>query len=216
MTAGQNRPYAPDDEVHVSDAHASAVHSREVESAPKGLNADIDSALEQCAGIQSTPLADARERQVILRAMAIAYSVSRCTALLAALLLSASGLWWAAIAVALAVVIPGMVAKRYARKRGVDLYWQSGVARNETSVLGLALGTLVIMAVSGLIAFDAIYGHPLLAWSWHVDFSNSDGSAISIFVGAFIGGTIGWILRRRRYRAKLQATAEQSTNAGSG
>lgn len=117
---------------------------------------------------------------------------------------------------ALAVVIPGMVAKRCARKRGVDLYWQSGVVRNETSVLGLALGTLIIMAISGLITFDAIYSHPLLTWSWHVDFSSADGSAISISVGAFIGGTIGWILRRRRYRAPLQATAEQSTNAESG
>lgn len=69
MIAGQNRPYAPDDKVHVSDAYASAVHSREMGSASKGLNADIDSALEQSAGLQSMPLADARERQVILRAV---------------------------------------------------------------------------------------------------------------------------------------------------
>ncbi|MCI4010585.1 hypothetical protein [Brevibacterium sp. ZH18] len=114
---------------------------------------------------------------------------------------------------ALVVVLPGAVARRYARKRGVDLYWQSDVARKETSVLGLVLDVLIIVAISGLIAFDATFGHPLLMWSWHVDFSNSDGTAVSIFVGALIGGTIGWVLRRRRYRAKLEATAEQSADA---
>ncbi|MDN5806889.1 MAG: hypothetical protein L0I80_02000 [Brevibacterium sp.] len=215
MTAGQNQPYVPEHEVNVSDAHTGAVHSRETGSAPKGTSARIDTAFEHSAGIDSMPLADARERQVILRAMAIAYSASQRTALLAGLLLSASGLWWAAIALGLVVAIPDMVAKLYARKRGVDLYWQSGIARKETSVLGLVLSTLVIIAVVGLIAFNAFYGHPLLTWSWHIDFANSEGTAISIFVGAFIGGTTGWILRRRRYRAKLQAKAEQSTNVES-
>lgn len=180
---------------------------------PNGLSARIDAAFEHSAGIDSMPLCDARERQVILRAMAIAYSVSKKTAVLVALLLSASGLWWAAIAVALVVLLPGAVARRYARKRGVDLYWQSGIVRNETSVKGLVLDILIIVAVSSLIAFDATYGHPLLTWSWHVDLSNSDGTAVSIFVGALIGGTIGWVLRRRRYRAKLEATAAQSADA---
>lgn len=174
------------------------------------MSARIDTAFEHSAGIDSMPLADARERQVILRAMAIAYSAFQGTALLVGLLLSASGLWWAAIALGLVVAIPDMVAKLYARKRGVDLYWQSGIARKETSVLGLVLSTLVIMAVAGLIAFNELYGHPLLTWSWHIDFSNSEGIAISIFVGAFIGGTIGWIFRRRRYRAKLKALPQPS------
>lgn len=205
MTAGQNQPHAPEREADVS-----AVPSREMGPAPKGMSARIDTAFEHSAGIDSMPLADARERQVILRAMAIAYSAFQGTALLVGLLLSASGLWWAAIALGLVVAIPDMVAKLYARKRGVDLYWQSGIARKETSVLGLVLSTLVIMAVAGLIAFNELYGHPLLTWSWHIDFSNSEGIAISIFVGAFIGGTIGWIFRRRRYRAKLKALPQPS------
>lgn len=210
MTAGQNQPHAPEREADVSDAMPVPSPSREMGPAPKGMSARIDTAFEHSAGIDSMPLADARERQVILRAMAIAYSAFQGTALLVGLLLSASGLWWAAIALGLVVAIPDMVAKLYARKRGVDLYWQSGIARKETSVLGLVLSTLVIMAVAGLIAFNELYGHPLLTWSWHIDFSNSEGIAISIFVGAFIGGTIGWIFRRRRYRAKLKALPQPS------
>ncbi|MDN6371516.1 MAG: hypothetical protein L0K12_01095, partial [Brevibacterium aurantiacum] len=101
MTSGQKRPYAPDDEVNVCDAHADDADSRETGPAPTGLSARIDTAFEHSAGIDSMPLADVRERQVILRAIAIAYSLTQCTGLIAGLLLAASGLWWAALALAL-------------------------------------------------------------------------------------------------------------------
>ncbi|MDN5711169.1 MAG: hypothetical protein L0G83_02385 [Brevibacterium aurantiacum] len=212
MTSGQKRPYAPDDEVNVCEAHADDPDSRETGPAPTGMSARIDTAFEHSAGIDSMPLADARERQVILRAIAIAYSLTQCTGLIAGLLLAASGLWWAALALALAVLIPDLIARRYARKRGVDLYWQSGAARNETSVRGLILSTLLIMGVGGLLTFNATYGHPLLTWSWHVNFPASAGTAVTMFVGALCGGTIGWFLRRRRYRAKLEASAERAAD----
>lgn len=186
------------------------VQANEESRTPSGLSARIDSAFEHSAGIDSMPLCDARERQVILRAMAIAYSVSQGTAVLVALLLSASGLWWAAIAVALVVLLPGAVAKCYARKRGVDLYWQSGNVRNETSVKGLVLGSVVVIAVYGLIAFDGAHGHPLLPWTWRIEYSNANGAVLAIVIGALVGGTIGWLLRRRQYRSKLKALPQSS------
>lgn len=202
MTTDQGRPHTSGD----------GARNSEESSAPAGLDAHIGSALERSAGIDSMPLADAREQQVILRALAIAYSVTQGTAVLVALLLAASGLWWAAIALAVAVLVPSAVAKRYARRRGVDLYWQSGMARNETSMKGLFLSVLIVVAVYGLIAFDSVQGHPALPWSWHIDFSSSNGLTVSLLIGVLVGTTIGWLLRRRKYRSRLEAASQPSTS----
>lgn len=181
MSTNQSRPRTSSNEDWVS----------EESPAPSGLNARIDSALERSAGINSMPLSDPRERQVILRALAIAYSITQGTAVLLALLLAASGLWWAAIALALAVLVPGFAAKHYARKRGVDLYWQSGMARNETSVKGLVLGILIVITVYGLIAFDTAQGRPVLPWSWYIGHSSSAGFTVSLLIGALVGAAAG-------------------------
>ena len=202
MSTDQGGPHTSGDEDWVN----------EDSPASSGLNARIDSALERSAGIDSMPLSDSRERQVVLRAVAIAYSVTQGTAVLLALLLAASGLWWAAIALALAVLVPGVVAKHYARKRGVDLYWQSGMARNETSLKGLGLGSLIVIAVYGLIAFNSAHGHPLLPWSWRMEHSSSAGFTASLLIGALAGTAVGWLLRRRKYRSKLETASQPSTN----
>lgn len=163
-----------------------------------------DSPLDRLAGIDTPSFSSEREERVVLRALAVGFSLTQSTGLIAAFVLAASGLWFAGILVAVAVQMPRVIASGYARRRGVDLFWQSGQARNETSARSLLIGLVTMMIIAGLIAFNAHTGHPLLTWTWRVEFTDFDAVIFSPIVGAAIGIAIGWVFRRRKYR-RMQA-----------
>lgn len=164
----------------------------------------IDDTLERSAGIDHMPLSDEREQQVIVRALAVGYSAFRWIALAVGLVLLASGLLFAAVLIMVTADIPRLIATSYARRRGVDLQSQSGLARNAARPIELIASLLYIGVVAGLIAFNAAFGHPLIPWSWRFEFESFDVFLIIPFVGAAIGAFFGWRLRRRRYLASLK------------
>lgn len=166
----------------------------------------IDETLERSAGIDSMPLSDEREQQIIVRALAVGYSAFRWTALAVGLVLLASGLLFAAVLVIVTADIPRFIAKSYARRRGVDLYSQSGLARNAARPRDLIASLLYIAVVTGLIAFNAEFGRPLIPWSWRFEFDSFDVYLIIPIAGAAIGAFIGW----RRHRRQYQQSVEQS------
>ncbi|MDN5585684.1 MAG: hypothetical protein L0G69_03885 [Brevibacterium sp.] len=158
------------------------------------------SVLEKWAGIDAMPHADKHEQQVIIRALAIAFPFTRAVSLTIALVLIASGMWWAAILVIIGMGLPELAAKFYANGRGIDLFWQSGRARNETRVIDLILSLAYMAIVTGLVAFQSSTGHPLITWTWRNDFHDFGFMIGPIVTGLVIGTVIGWFLRRRRYR----------------
>ncbi len=138
----------------------------------------IDDTLERSAGIDHMPLSDEREQQVIVRALAVGYSAFRWIALAVALVLLASGLLFAAVLIMVTADIPRLIATGYARRRGVELQSQSGLARNAARPIELIATLLYIGVVAGLIAFNAAFGHPLIPWSWRFEFESFDAFLI--------------------------------------
>ncbi|MGC2940835.1 MULTISPECIES: hypothetical protein [unclassified Brevibacterium] len=164
----------------------------------------LEKVLERSAGIDEMPLADDHEQQVIIRALAVGYSVAKMMAWVLAFIFLASGLWWAGIVVYLAMTIPGIVANHYARRRGVDLFWQSGLARNELSVAGLFGEIIMFTLLVGLIALPAALGHPLIPSGWATVFPKFDETLIWVFGGLIVGSCFSWICRRRKLKRKLR------------
>lgn len=164
----------------------------------------LEKSLERSAGIDEMPLADDHEQQVIVRALAVGYSVAKIMAWVLAFVFIASGMWWVGILVVLGMALPGIVANRYARRRGVDLYWQSGLARNELSVAGLFGEIVMFVLLVGLIALPAALGHPLIPSGWATFIPKFDDTLIWIFGGVIVGSCCSWIGRRRKLKKKLR------------
>lgn len=171
----------------------------------------LEKSLERSAGIDEMPLADDCEREVILRALGIGYSAGKKMGWAIAFVLLASGLWWAGILVFIGLSIPGILANRYARRRGVDLFWQSGIARNELSMIGLFGDLAMFTLIVGLIAVHAVLGHPLIPWGWAAPFPGFDETLIWILGGLLVGSCCGWYFRRRRLKAKLSYSTMSGT-----
>ncbi|GAA1643315.1 MULTISPECIES: hypothetical protein [Brevibacterium] len=168
------------------------------------LAAHLDSGLERVSGISDMPEADERERDVIFRSLAIGFTVFRWTSVAIALLFLASGLWWATVVVLASADLPFWVARFHARRRGVNLYRQSGLARREWTTRSTLMMLGVFAVMLGLIAFQSTVGHPLLPWSWSVGAPTELESSAPPIVGAAVGLIIGWSLRRKRSRAALK------------
>lgn len=164
----------------------------------------LDETLERSAGIDSMPLSDEREQQIIVRALAVGYSAFRWIALAVGLVLLASGLLFAAVLIMVTADLPRIIAASYARRRGVDLHSQSGLARNAAELRELIASLLYIAVVAGLIAFNAVFGHPLIPWSWSFEFESFDIYLIIPFAGAAIGALVGWRRRRRQYQQSVE------------
>lgn len=164
----------------------------------------FEKALERSAGIDEMPLADSHEQQVIIRALAVGYSVAKMMAWVLAFVFLASALWWAGILVLVGLAVPGIVANRYARRRGVDLFWQSGLARKELSVMGLLGEFLIFALLVGLIALPSALGHPLIPPGWATSFPKFDDTLIWIYGGVIVGGSCDWYFRRRKLKRKLR------------
>lgn len=178
-------------------------HDRHMQVEPTRL----ERTFERSAGIDDMPLADGHEQQVIIRALAVGYSAAKMMAWVLAFVFLASGMWWVGILVFFGMALPGIVANRYARRRGVDLFWQSGLARNELSVAGL-FGDIVMFALLvGLIALPAALGHPLIPSGWATFIPTFDDTLIWIYGGAIVGICCGWIGRRRKLKKKLREQA---------
>lgn len=171
----------------------------------------FEKTLERSAGIDEMPLADDHEREVILRALAIGYSIGKKMAWVVALILLASGLWWAGILIFIALSIPGIVASRYSRRHGADLFWQSGIARNDLSMKGLASELLIFTLIVGLIAVHAALGHPLISWGWATPIPRFDETLIWILGGVLVGAVTGWYFRRRKLKSKLSYSTMSGT-----
>jgi hypothetical protein len=164
----------------------------------------LEKTFERLAGIDEMPLADDHEQQVIIRALAVGYSAAKMMAWVLAFVFFASGMWWAGLLVLVGVAVPGIAANRYARRRGVDLFWQSGLARNELSARGLISEFLMFALLVGLIALPAALGHPLIPSGWATFFPEFDDTLIWIYGGAVVGGFCGWYFRRRKLKRKLR------------
>lgn len=178
-------------------------HDRHVEVEPTRL----EKTLERSAGIDEMPLADDHEQQVIVRSLAVGYSVAKMMAWVLAFVFLASGMWWVGILVFFGMTLPGIVANRYARRRGVDLFWQSGLARNELSLMGLFGEIVMFVLLVGLIALPAALGHPLIPSGWATFFPKFDDTLIWIFGGLIVGTCCSWIGRRRKLKKKLREQA---------
>lgn len=172
--------------------------------APANVSTRLEGALERSVGIDSMPRADDREQQIIVRSLAVGFSAFRWVCLAVALVLLASGLLFASLLLMVAADLPRLMATRYARRRGVDLHWQSGLARNAARPSALVAALAYVAVAGGIIAFDGAVGHPLIPWSWSFEFQSFDVFLIIPFIGCAIGAFIGWRVRRRRYLASLE------------
>lgn len=182
-----------------SDAD-SAGENREHQN-QSSLRARIDSALERSSGIDATEQADEREKLVIIRAMAVGFSVFRWVCLGVALVFIASGMWFAAFLVMAVTDLPRWAAMFYARNRGVDFLQQSGIRRYNTTVRSIVVGLICIALVIGFVIYHSVTGHPLIDWSWRTP--NFDGELTSsIAIGLGVGAVVAlllWIRRRRHF-----------------
>ncbi|MGR6091851.1 hypothetical protein ACU4IU_14910 [Brevibacterium sp. CSND-B09] len=141
------------------------------------------------------------ERRIIGDAIARGGQVTRWTAAIIALLLIASGLWWAGMLVMVATTfdLPRRAVQGYARKRGIELDVPSIDETEKTSWSGLLIGVVFFPALCGLIVAEAKLGHPLLPWSWRTPLYDSEDLYMVMpmaFAGLAI--TVSWFIRRRR------------------
>ncbi|SDS39432.1 hypothetical protein SAMN04489752_1621 [Brevibacterium siliguriense] len=172
--------------------------------------ARVDNAVEDDVDMTGAGV-DSEERRTIGDAIARGHQVTMWTAAVIALLLIASGLWWAGILVLIVTTfdLPRHATQRYARKRGIELEVPSVEETEKTSRSGLIFGVVFFPALCGLIVAEAKLGHPLLPWSWRTPLYDSDDLyMITPIAVAGLVVTVTWFIRRRR-AARTDTTRDE-------
>lgn len=116
--------------------------------------------LERNAGVATLPEADEHQKQAIVRAVAVGFSVYHWVVPFVAFVFLASGLWWAGVLVFASAGIPALAVRMYARQLGVDSLRQTDIERRWARLTGLVKSLLIVALLYGLAVFQSKTGHP--------------------------------------------------------